>query len=149
MRAEHLIRRIHCLSALHHHAANIQTFLILPNFFKFLCPAVSPVGQRDRRDTLVRLLRECLYHPLQYPCECCPFLKNFSYICRVKRLSRPTLHICESVFRKSLHENVEVFLAKGRTEQHSLSYRYLWTGTFCVPRYPISIRVWGIVSFYL
>ena len=54
---------------------------------------------------------------------------------------------CESVFRKSLHENVEVFLAKGRTEQHSLSYRYLWTGTFCVPRYSISIRVWGIVSF--
>ena len=86
---------------------------------------------------------------LQYPCECCPFLKNFSYICRVKRLSRPTLHICESVFRKSLHENVEVFLAKGRTEQHSLSYRYLWTGTFCVPWYPISIRVWGIVSFIL
>ena len=54
---------------------------------------------------------------------------------------------CESVFRKSLHENVEVFRAKGRTEQHSLSFRYLWTGTFCVPRYPISIRVWGIVSF--
>ena len=40
-------------------------------------------------------------------------------------------------------------MLKDDTEQHSLSYRYLWTGIFCMPRYPISIRVWGIVSFIL
>ena len=49
---------------------------------------------------------------LQYPGECCPFLINFSYICGVERLSRLTLHICESVFRKSLSENVEVFIIR-------------------------------------
>ena len=32
MRAEYLIRRIHCLSALHYHAANIGTFFIPANF---------------------------------------------------------------------------------------------------------------------
>ena len=82
----------------------------------------------------------------QYPGECCPFEKLFRHLfCQAVMPSDITY--CESVFRKSLHENVEVFLAKVCTEQHSLSYRYLWTGTFCVPRYPISIRVWGIVPF--
>ena len=32
----------------------------------------------------------------------------------------------QSVFRKSLSENVEVFKAKGRTEQHSRSVLLCW-----------------------
>ena len=43
------------------------------------------------------------------PRECWPIVKTFSYLCKVSRLCRLTLHICESVFRKSFVENVEVF----------------------------------------
>ena len=59
---------------------------------------------------------------LQYPGECCPFLINFSYICGVERLSRLTLAICESVFRKSFSENVEVFLGR-RIRRNNTHFR--------------------------
>ena len=57
--------------------------------------------------------------PEQYPCECCPFEKLFRHLsCQAVMPSGITY--CESVFRKSLIENVVVFLTNGRTEQHSL-----------------------------
>ena len=114
------------------------------------CLAVSPLGQRDRRDTrdtLVRLLRECLYHPLQYPGECCPFIKTFSYICGVIGLCPLDITYCESVFRRSLLENVEVFKTS-RTIRNNTHFRIDTCGRLhSAYPYPISIRVWGIVSF--
>ena len=50
----------------------------------------------------------------QYPCECCPFIKTFSYICRSGGLRRPALHIVKVFFRKSSTENVVVLNSKGR-----------------------------------
>ena len=48
----------------------------------------------------------------QYPCECCPFIKTFSYICKVLRFLPSDITCCESVFRKSFNENVEVFFVR-------------------------------------
>ena len=60
-------------------------------------------------------------------------LEKLSELWMVIRRCCVTLHICKSVFRKSLLENVEVFRSKRRDGQHSLSYRYLWQVAFCVP----------------
>ena len=67
----------------------------------------------------------------QYPCECCPFVKTFSYICRVTRFCRLTLHIVKVFFRKSLNENVVVFNAKGRYGTTLTSCRFVRIGAFC------------------
>ena len=40
------------------------------------------------------------YH-MQYPSGCCPYLKNFSYICGVIQFQPSDITYCESVFRKS------------------------------------------------
>ena len=57
-----------------------------------------------------------------------------------------TLHICESVFRKSFVENVEVFLII-RAERNNTHFRIDTCGrSRSAYPYPISIRVWGIVS---
>ena len=57
------------------------------------------------------------------------------------------LHICESVFRKSFNENVEVFSVR-RMIRNNTHFRIdnCGLGILCL-QYPISIRVWGIVSF--
>ena len=83
---------------------------------------------------------------LQYPFrECCPF-KNNAYFCRVNRLSRLGITYCESVFRKSFVENVEVFLII-RAERNNTHFRIDTCGrSRSAYPYPISIRVWGIVS---
>ena len=47
------------------------------------------------------------------PGECYPFIKTFDYICLVVRFLPPDVTYCESVFRKSFIENVEVFLLEG------------------------------------
>ena len=60
------------------------------------------------------------YHTLQYPCECCPFLKKNSYICRVKRLSRLTLHIVKVFFASPFLKMWKFSYWKDGTEQHSL-----------------------------
>ena len=53
---------------------------------------------------------------------------------------------CESVFRKSFVENVEVFLII-RTERNNTHFRIDTCGrSHSAYPYPISIRVWGIVS---
>ena len=67
----------------------------------------------------------------QYPCECCPFVKTFSYICRVTRFCRLTLHIVKVFFRKSLNENVVVFNAKRRYGTTLTSCRFVRIGAFC------------------
>ena len=82
----------------------------------------------------------------QYPGECCPFEKLFRHLsCQAVMPSDITY--CESVFRKSLSENVEVFLIRRaiRNNTHFRIDNCGW-GILCL-RYPISIRVWGIVSF--
>ena len=85
------------------------------------------------------------YH-LQYPGECCPLIKTFSYICVVIRLLLSDITYCESVFRKSFVENVEVFLII-RTERNNTHFRIDTCGrSRSAYPYPISIRVWGIVS---
>ena len=87
------------------------------------------------------------YSLLQYPCECCPFIKTFSYICRVMRFCRFDITYCESVFRKSANENVEVF-STGWTIRNNTHFRIDTCGrSHSAYPYPISIRVWGIVSF--
>ena len=111
------------------------------------CIKVSSIV-KHRRNTLTFFLIHWFYHPLQYPSECCSFLKN-AYLCRVKRCKPLTLHIVKVFFASPMLKMWKFSKLKDDSEQHSLSYRYLWTGTFCVPRYPISIRVWGIVSFIL
>ena len=75
------------------------------------CLAVSPVGQRDRRDTRDKILLDFFNSPLQYPSECCPFIQTFSYICGSGGFTPSDITYCESVFRKSLLENAEVFFA--------------------------------------
>ena len=78
--------------------------------------------------------------------ECCPFIKTFSYICKVSRFYRLTLHIVKVFFRKSFVENVEVFLII-RAERNNTHFRIDTCGWSCSAYpYPISIRVWGIVS---
>jgi hypothetical protein len=67
----------------------------------------------------------------QYPCECCPFIKTFSYICRVTRFCRMTLHIVKVFFRKSLIENVVVFLSEGWHGTTLTSCRFMRIGAFC------------------
>ena len=62
---------------------------------------------------------------------CYPFIKTFSYICKVSRLCRLILHICESVFRKSFSENVVVFLSEGWHGTTLTSCRYMKIGAFC------------------
>ena len=148
MRAEYLIRRIHCLSALHHHAANIQTFLILPNFFKFMCLGCLALGTARQsghfRDTLYFYF---FNSSLQYPSECCPFIKNFFLYLWVRRFLPSDITYCESVFRKSLSENVEVFLIR-RAIRNNTHFRIDTCGrSRSAYPYPMSIRVWGIVSF--
>ena len=84
---------------------------------------------------------------MQYPCECCPFIKTFSYICRVLRFLPSDITYCESVFRKSANENVEVF-STGWTIRNNTHFRIDTCGrSRSAYPYPISIRVWGIVSF--
>ncbi len=54
---------------------------------------------------------------------------------------------CESVFRKSANENVEVF-STGWTIRNNAHFRIDTCGrSRSAYPYPISIRVWGIVSF--
>ena len=80
------------------------------------------------------------------PSECCPFIKTFSYICRVRRFLPSDITYCESVFRKSFVENVEVFLII-RAERNNTHFRIDTCGrSRSAYPYPISIRVWGIVS---
>ena len=56
----------------------------------------------------------------QYPCECYPFLKNFSYICGVIRFCRLTLHIVKVFFASPQMKMWKFSWLDGRTEQHSL-----------------------------
>ena len=60
----------------------------------------------------------------QYPGECCPFEKLFRHLsCQAVMPSDITY--CESVFRKSSNENVEVFLLKGRDGTTLTSCRFM------------------------
>ena len=53
---------------------------------------------------------------------------------------------CESVFRKSFNENVEVFFI-GKTSRNNTRLRVDYCDrAHSAAQYPISIRVWGIVS---
>ena len=73
------------------------------------CLAVSPLGQRDRRDSLHISF---FIHLCNTPSECCPFIKTFSYICKSGGFKPSDITYCESVFRKSLTENVVVFMIR-------------------------------------
>ena len=68
---------------------------------------------------------------MQYPCECCPFVKTFSYICGVMRFLPSDITYCESVFRKSFIENVEVFLSEGWHGTTLTSCRFMRIGASC------------------
>ena len=72
---------------------------------------VSPLGQRDRRDKRDTLYFYFFNSSLQYPSECCPFIKTFFYICESGGFMPSDITYCESVFRRSFIENVEVFFA--------------------------------------
>ena len=86
-------------------------------------------------------------HVLQYPTVSVVRLKNFCDICSVIWQVPSGITYCESVFRKSFSENVEVFLGR-RMARNNTHFRIDTCGrAYSVPRYPISIRVWGIVSF--
>ena len=81
------------------------------------------------------------------PSECCPFIKTFFYICKSGGFKPSDITYCESVFRKSFSENVEVFLII-RAERNNTHFRIDTCGrSRSAYLYPISIRVWGIVSF--
>ena len=75
-----------------------------------------------------------LIHLCNTPSECCPFIKTFSYICRVRRYLSSDITYLWKCFSQVLFWKCGSFLDhKGGTEQHSLSYRYLWQVAFCVP----------------
>ena len=88
-----------------------------------------------------------LIHLCNTPSECCPFIKTFSYICKSGGFKPSDITYCESVFRKSANENVEVF-STGWTIRNNTHFRIDTCGrSRSAYPYPISIRVWGIVSF--
>ena len=61
--------------------------------------------------------------------------------------NRLILHIVKVFFRKSANENVEVF-STGWTIRNNTHFRIDTCGrSHSAYPYPISIRVWGIVSF--
>ena len=82
----------------------------------------------------------------QYPGECLSVSeKCLTLSCHAVIPSDVTY--CESVFRKSLLENVEVFFAI-RARRNNTHFRIDTCGrSHSAYPYPISIRVWGIVSF--
>ena len=57
---------------------------------------------------------------MQYPSECCPFIKTFSYICKSGGFSVWYYILWKCFFRKSSNENVEVFLIRrmARNDTH-------------------------------
>ena len=74
------------------------------------------------------------------------YSKNSSDIWKVIRRKPSGVTYCESVFRKSFVENVEVFLII-RAERNNTHFRIDTCGrSRSAYPYPISIRVWGIVS---
>ena len=108
------------------------------------CLALETARQSGQMRHFVLLL--FLIHLCNAPSECCPFIKTFSYICRVRRFLPSDITYCESVFRKSFSENVEVFLII-RAERNNTHFRIDTCGrSRSAYPYPISIRVWGIVS---
>ena len=107
---------------------------------------VSPLRQRDSRDRRDTLYFYFFNSSLQYPQCVLSVYKTFSYICRVWRFLPSDITYCESVFRKSFSENVEVFLII-RAERNNTHFRIDTCGrSRSAYPYPISIRVWGIVS---
>ena len=123
-----------------------RLFWFYQTFSNSCVSGVSPLGQRDRRDKRDSLNFYFFNSSLQYPSECCPFIKTFSYICRVRPFLPSDITYCESVFRKSFVENVEVFLII-RAERNNTHFRIDTCGrSRSAYPYPISIRVWGIVS---
>ena len=90
------------------------------------CPA--PTGHLPHSLKSLNSLSRCrvrvslISYLLQYPCECCPFLKTFSCICGVIRFLPSGITYCESVFRKSYTENVEVFKTS-RTMRNNTHFR--------------------------
>ena len=79
--------------------------------------------------------------------ECCPFEKLLRHLWSLLAHTGRHYIIVKVFFASPMLKMWKFSKLKDDPEQHSLSYRSMWTGTFCVPRYPISIRVWGIVSF--
>ena len=71
--------------------------------------------------------------------------KIFTFVVIISKLI--VITYCESVFRESLLENVEVFKTS-RTIRNNTHFRIDTCG-WSRSAYPISIRVWGIVSFSL
>lgn len=67
----------------------------------------------------------------QYPSECCPFLKNFSYICRVMRLSRLALHIVKVFFASPYMKMWKFSRLVGRYGTTLTSCRFMRIGAFC------------------
>ena len=80
--------------------------------------------------------------------------KNSSDIWSVIRRRLSGVTYCESVFRKSFVENVEVFLLEGWHGTTLTSYRYLWRVAFCVPYAPylsecgVLCRLFPVRSFH-
>ena len=121
MRAEHLIRRIHCLSALHHHAANIQTFSILPNFLIFMCIGCLALETARQTGQTRRLSSICIgtYRNFRI------FVTSYSFIVRC--------YILWKCFSQVLTRKCGNFLIAGRYGWHSLSNRLLWKDTHSIP----------------
>ena len=71
---------------------------------------------------------------LQYPCECCPFIKTFSYICDVNRLLPSDITYCESVFSQVLYRKCGSF-HNSWTIRNNTHFRIDTCGryAFCVP----------------
>ena len=80
----------------------------------------------------VQVTRHLFYY-CNTPSECCPFLKTFSYICSFGGFCRLTLHIVKVFFASPFVKMWKFSYLKDSTEQHSLSYRYMWLGAFCIP----------------
>ena len=76
---------------------------------------------------VVRLLS----YLVQYPSECCPFIKTFSYICRVIRFWPLDINIVKVFFASPLLKMWKFSWSKGLNGQHSFLYRYMWIDAFC------------------
>ena len=79
------------------------------------------------------------------PFECCSFTKIFPHLYSDWVDLHSIRYIVESVFARSLSENVEVFKDNRTTDNTHSLYSYVAIHLWCI--YPHTIQVWGIVSF--
>ena len=97
----------------------------MPVFFFPLTPIKTSIPSMGRSDILSYFCNT--------PVSVVPFIKTIFYICKSGGFCRLILHIVKVFFASPFVKMWKFSYLKDSTEQHSLSYRYMWLGAFCIP----------------